>query len=73
MSINEYPAGPWRKSRRSNGQAECVEVARTRPGIIAVRDSKNPDGPQLAFGPAQWRAFAAQVKAADRRGICERP
>jgi Domain of unknown function (DUF397) len=34
-----------------------------RPGIIAVRDSKDPGGPRLAFGPGQWRAFAAQVKA----------
>jgi len=64
VSINEYPAGAWRKSRRSNGQAECVEVGGTRPGIIAVRDSKNPDGPQLAFGSAQWSAFATQIKAA---------
>lgn len=63
MTINENPAGRWRKSQRSNGQAECVEVAATRPGIIAVRDSKDPDGTRLAFGPAQWRAFAAQVKA----------
>jgi hypothetical protein len=64
VSINEYPGGPWRKSRRSNGQAECVEVACTRPGVIAVRDSKDPDGPQLAFGPGPWRTFATQVKAA---------
>jgi len=63
VSSNEYPGGRWRKSRYSNGQAECVEVAQPRLGIIAVRDSKDPDGPGLAFGPGQWRAFAAQVKA----------
>lgn len=63
MNISEYP-GAWRKSRRSNGQAECVEVAATRPGVIAIRDSKDPDGPRLAFGFAQWRAFGVQVKAA---------
>jgi hypothetical protein len=67
VSINEYPGGRWRKSRRSNGQAECVEVGATRPGVIAVRDSKDPDGPRLAFGRDQWRMFGAQVKASARK------
>jgi hypothetical protein len=66
VSINEYP-GAWRKSRRSNGQAECVEIGATRPGVIAVRDSKDPDGTQLTFGPAQWRTFATKVKAANSK------
>lgn len=64
MSINQGIGGRWRKSRHSNGQAECVQVARVRPGLIAVRDSKDPGGPRLAFGPGQWRAFTARVKAA---------
>ena len=42
MSRNDYPGVEWRKSRYSNGQAECVEVARNLPGIVAVRDSKDP-------------------------------
>ena len=62
MSTNEYPGAVWRKSRYSNGQAECVEVAPNLPGIIAIRDSKDPGGPTLAFGQVQWRAFAAKVK-----------
>ncbi len=62
MSRNDYPGAAWRKSRYSNGQAECVEVARTLPGAIAIRDSKNPDGTVLTFGNKQWRAFAAKVK-----------
>jgi hypothetical protein len=65
VSSNENPGGRWRTSRYSNGQAECVEVAQPRPGIIAVRDSKDPGGPRLAFGPGQWRAFAVRVKAGD--------
>jgi len=62
VSTNDYPGAQWRKSRYSNGQGACVEVARNLPGIIAVRDSKDPDGPALAFAPGPWRAFAARVK-----------
>jgi hypothetical protein len=56
----------WRKSSHSgsNGGA-CVEVARNLPGVVAVRDSKNPDGPNLAIAPAHWAVFAAGVKAGE--------
>nr|WP_234361961.1 DUF397 domain-containing protein [Plantactinospora sp. BB1] len=52
----------WRKSSRSNaGSAECVEVADDLGGAVGVRDSKDPDGPVLAFAPVAWRAFVAGV------------
>jgi hypothetical protein len=56
----------WRKSTYSgdNGGG-CVEVARNLPGIVAVRDSKDPEGPKLAFTPDQWRAFTARIKVGD--------
>jgi hypothetical protein len=54
----------WHKSTRSNGNGgACVEVARNLPGIVAVRDSKNPDGPVLTLESAGWREFMADVKA----------
>jgi hypothetical protein len=54
----------WRKSSRSgNNGGDCVEVARRLPGTVAVRDSKNVDGPKLIFSPADWRAFTASMKA----------
>jgi hypothetical protein len=53
----------WRKSSHSNGPGgDCVEVASNLPGIVAVRDSKDPHGPRLIFTPAEWEAFTAAVK-----------
>jgi hypothetical protein len=53
----------WRKATKtsSNG-GNCVEVARNLRGIVAVRDSKNPAGPKLAFAPEMWRAFTSDIK-----------
>jgi hypothetical protein len=52
----------WRKSSRSNNGGNCVEVARNLTGIVAVRDSKDPEGPALIFASADWEAFTAGVK-----------
>lgn len=53
----------WRKSARSSGTGQnCVEVAANLPGIVAVRDSKNPDGGVLSFSPDEWKAFTAHIQ-----------
>lgn len=61
MEITEARA--WRTSSYSgSGGGQCAEVA-TVPGAVLVRDSKDPDGPRLAFSPQAWEAFAGRVKA----------
>jgi hypothetical protein len=52
----------WRKSSRSNDVGACVEVATNLPGIVAIRDSKDPDGPVLVLTRAEWSAFLASVR-----------
>ena len=55
----------WRKSSRSGSSGNCVEVADNLPGVVAVRDSKDPEGPALTFSPAVWQAFLNDAKAGE--------
>jgi hypothetical protein len=66
MGTNDIDGAIWRKSSYSGGNGgNCVEVARNLPGIIAVRDSKDPAGPALTFTRDNWADFAAGIKAGD--------
>ena len=53
----------WQKSSYSSQSGNCVEVARNLPGLVAIRDSKSPDGPALLVPPATWRAFLLALRA----------
>jgi hypothetical protein len=55
----------WRKASFSANAGNCVEVARNvpgEPGIVAIRDSKNPDGPNLIITAAAWRQFTTTLR-----------
>ncbi|MEV5407842.1 DUF397 domain-containing protein [Thermopolyspora sp. NPDC052614] len=52
----------WRKSAHSQGSSNnCVEVARLG-GMIAIRDSKNPDGRVLVCSLKAWQRFIRDLK-----------
>jgi hypothetical protein len=52
----------WRKASSSTVQNDnCVEVARV-PDIVALRDSKDPNGPKLILSHAAFRQFADALK-----------
>jgi hypothetical protein len=61
--VADLSGANWRTSSWSGAiGGNCIQVA-DLPGTIAVRDSKDPDGPALLFTPAEWAAFTARVKA----------
>ncbi|XVQ12475.1 DUF397 domain-containing protein [Spirillospora sp. CA-255316] len=53
----------WRKSTRSGAHGgECVELA-SAPGIVAIRDSKDPDGPKLLITQPDFQRLTKTIKA----------
>ena len=54
----------WRKSSRSGAAGHCVEVAFLENATV-VRDSKDPQGPLLAFTGPEWDAFVGGAKDGD--------
>jgi hypothetical protein len=62
---DDLTSAAWRKATRSNTVGnQCVEVALLRQGV-AVRDSKDPEGPKLMFTMGEWDAFVDGVKGGE--------
>lgn len=61
MRSSDLPRGTWRKSSNGGGDGACVEVAELS-ALVALRDSKDPAGPVLAFPNAEWHAFLSGVR-----------
>ncbi|MFH8684637.1 DUF397 domain-containing protein [Streptomyces lydicus] len=54
----------WRKSSYSTNGGECIEIADGMPGLVPVRDSKDPQGPALFIPAGAWRTFITAVRSA---------
>jgi hypothetical protein len=52
----------WHKSSYSSQSGNCVEVAHNVPRLVAVRDSREPDGAKLVVSRETWRVFVRGVR-----------
>lgn len=65
MDLTQRHGLTWRKSSYSSAEGQnCVEVAAIIGGT-AVRDSKNPNGPALAFTAGEWRTFLNRLRTSE--------
>jgi hypothetical protein len=62
MAILQGATKTWTKSSYSSPNSACVEVKSPTTSALAVRDSKAPEGPTLAFPAAAWSVFVTSVK-----------
>lgn len=61
----DLSAAAWRTSSYSGANGDCVEVATNMEGVVAVRDSKNRQGPVLLFTPTEWESFVAGLRGGE--------
>lgn len=65
MPATELPTVRWQKSRLSNSQGNCVEFAKLPDGQVAVRNSRDPNGPALVYTTAEIAALLQGAKDGD--------
>jgi hypothetical protein len=51
----------WHKAQSSTNNGQCVEIASV-VGKVAMRDSKDPEGPTLVYTPTEFNAFLEGVR-----------
>ncbi len=61
VSAIDQESTVWRVSSYCVAGSSCVEIANF-PDSVWVRDSKDPDGPRLAFSLAEWHIFISAVR-----------
>jgi Domain of unknown function (DUF397) len=54
----------WRKSSYSGNTGNCVQVAVTE-SVVGIRDSKDPDGPDLVVTHQEWRGLVQTIKTGE--------
>ncbi|MFF4714412.1 DUF397 domain-containing protein [Streptomyces eurythermus] len=68
ICASELAGARWIKATRSDGLNECVEVARVGENI-AVRNSRDPNGPALVFTLGEWSAFLDGANKGEFQGL----
>jgi hypothetical protein len=63
MNEIDLSRAEWRKSSYSSQSGNCVEIAINMPGMVAVRDSKDHQGPTLAVSCHDWQVLVRQIKS----------
>ncbi|MGP3737560.1 DUF397 domain-containing protein (plasmid) [Streptomyces sp. GDS52] len=65
VSANTLQDVTWVKSRRSAIEGNCVELAVLPGGSVAVRNSREPDGPALIYTRAEMAAFLEGARSGE--------
>ena len=65
MPAAQLQGAQWLKSRRSNSQGNCVEIAELPGGRVAMRNSRHPDGPALIYTRREIEALILGAKDGD--------
>jgi hypothetical protein len=63
MTEIDLSRAEWRRSSYSGQSGNCVEVARSLPGLVAVRDSKEPERAKLVVSRETWQGFLRDLRA----------
>jgi hypothetical protein len=62
--MTDLNSAVWRRSTYSSSNGgQCVEVARNLAGVVAVRDSKDPDGGALVLAPEAFSALTEGIRS----------
>ena len=63
MTEIDLSCAQWHKSSYSGQNGNCVEVACNLPGLVAIRDSKSPEAPNLLVSLETWQAFLQAIRS----------
>ena len=73
MPASAVPVERWHKSNRSNPSGNCVELAVLPDGAgVALRNSRDPDGPALIYTVAEIEAFVRGAADGDFDHLIDR-
>jgi Domain of unknown function (DUF397) len=61
--MSDLSRAVWRKASLSAANGGCVEIASNLPDVVAVRDSKRPEGGAHVVSRTAFMAFLADARS----------